>query len=160
MKKFSEVKVGDIGTDYCSSKVKILAKGIGRVFEVMQYDVNRAMADFFDNPKDYDYDGDLDTLEIVAVEFIDKNESKIFGQTTVHIYGSDGMTVDCDQKNQKEKMMTKDEHRKMLEEKFGLIGHLKAEKLYEIAYDLGHASGFYEVEMHYEDLSELLNSTK
>jgi len=99
MKKFSEVKIGDFGTDYCSLKIKILAKGIGKDPKVMQYDDSGSMRDFFDNPFDYyDYDEkDLDTLEIVAVEFIDEElliENETVGETAVYIYADYGVTVD------------------------------------------------------------------
>ncbi len=43
-----------------------------------------------------------------------------------------------------------------LEEEYDLVGHPKASKLYEIAYDMGHSSGMEDVAHYYCQLSELL----
>jgi hypothetical protein len=48
------------------------------------------------------------------------------------------------------------EHRARMEEKHGLAGHPKAKRLYELAWDYGHASGYSEIELYYEDLADLL----
>ena len=48
------------------------------------------------------------------------------------------------------------EHKAKLEQKHGLTGHPKADRLYRIAWDAGHAEGYHEIEMWYEDLAELL----
>lgn len=43
-----------------------------------------------------------------------------------------------------------------LEEEYGLVGHPKASKLFEIAYDMGHSGGMEDVANYYCHLSELL----
>jgi len=43
-----------------------------------------------------------------------------------------------------------------LEKEYDLVGHPKASKLYEIAYDMGHSSGMEDVAHYYCQLSELL----
>ena len=43
-----------------------------------------------------------------------------------------------------------------LERLFNLTKHPKKDKLFEIAWDMGHAFGFMEVAQYYECLSELL----
>ena len=43
-----------------------------------------------------------------------------------------------------------------LEEEYGLVGHPKASKLFEIAYDMGHSGGMEDVANYYCQLSELL----
>jgi len=43
-----------------------------------------------------------------------------------------------------------------LEKEYDLVGHPKASKLYEIAYDMGHSAGMEEVAIFYCQLSELL----
>jgi hypothetical protein len=47
-----------------------------------------------------------------------------------------------------------------LEERYNLKGHPKASKLYEIAWDEGHAYGCYEVVHYYVELAELLEERK
>jgi len=46
--------------------------------------------------------------------------------------------------------------KKDLFEAYGLEGHPKAERLYEIAWSHGHSSGYYEVLNWFDELSELL----
>jgi hypothetical protein len=48
------------------------------------------------------------------------------------------------------------EHRASMEVKYGLERHPKARMLYEIAWEMGHSSGFSEVEIYYSQMSELL----
>jgi len=47
--------------------------------------------------------------------------------------------------------------REELEEEYGIVGHPKASRLWEIAWDLGHAYGYDEVEAHYRELVDLLD---
>lgn len=46
--------------------------------------------------------------------------------------------------------------RKALEQEFGVVGHPKAEKLWSLAWDFGHAAGDHEVRAYYQDMVELL----
>lgn len=48
------------------------------------------------------------------------------------------------------------EHKAILEKQFHIVGHPKADKLYSLAYDFGHASGYDEVEYFYAELIELI----
>lgn len=43
-----------------------------------------------------------------------------------------------------------------LEAEFGVVGHPKADKLYALAWERGHASGLAEVVTHYEELVDLV----
>jgi hypothetical protein len=43
-----------------------------------------------------------------------------------------------------------------LEAEHGLAGHPKADLLFDIAWEHGHANGYYDVEIHYSELAELL----
>lgn len=43
-----------------------------------------------------------------------------------------------------------------LEEEYGVIGHPKADKLWEIAWEHGHSSGYHDVACHYAELVELI----
>lgn len=43
-----------------------------------------------------------------------------------------------------------------LEVEHGLVGHPKAERLFEMAWDRGHSGGFREVAEHYAELAELV----
>lgn len=43
-----------------------------------------------------------------------------------------------------------------LESEHGLVGHPKADNLFDIAWAYGHSAGYSEVRVHYETLSELL----
>lgn len=43
-----------------------------------------------------------------------------------------------------------------LEAEHGLAGHPKADKLFHLAWEAGHASGFSDVEYHYSTMAELL----
>lgn len=43
-----------------------------------------------------------------------------------------------------------------LEEQFGTAGNPKADALYRIAWELGHASGYSDVLSYYSDLAELI----
>jgi hypothetical protein len=52
--------------------------------------------------------------------------------------------------------LDRQEHRALMEKIHGLTGHPKAEKLYEIAWDIGHSAGYHEVEIYYDDMAELL----
>ena len=47
-------------------------------------------------------------------------------------------------------------HQASLEQKHGLTGHPKADKLYQLAWDFGHSSGYHEIEYYYDDFAELL----
>jgi hypothetical protein len=56
-------------------------------------------------------------------------------------------------KRQAEEVAT---HRATLEVKHGLVGHPKAARLYELAYEIGHSAGYHEVEIYYDDMADLL----
>lgn len=43
-----------------------------------------------------------------------------------------------------------------LEKEFGLENHPKKDRLYDIAYDHGHSSGYFEIYYEYSKLSDLL----
>lgn len=47
-------------------------------------------------------------------------------------------------------------HQAKLEAKHGLSGHPKADKLYALAWDMGHSAGYHEVEIYYADMADLL----
>jgi hypothetical protein len=47
-------------------------------------------------------------------------------------------------------------HQAKLEAKHGLTGHPKADKLYALAWDMGHSAGYSEVEIYYDDMADLL----
>jgi hypothetical protein len=47
-------------------------------------------------------------------------------------------------------------HQAKLEAKYGLTGHPKADKLYALAWDMGHSAGYSEVEIYYDDMADLL----
>ena len=47
-------------------------------------------------------------------------------------------------------------HKAALELDHGLVGHPKADLLYEIAWSLGHSSGYNEVKNYYDELAPLL----
>lgn len=47
-------------------------------------------------------------------------------------------------------------HKQKLEEKYGVVGHPKADRLYELAWEHGHSSGYSEVEIYYDDFVELV----
>lgn len=44
-----------------------------------------------------------------------------------------------------------------LELKYGVVGHPKAGRLFELAWEYGHAAGVHEVESYYEELKDLLS---
>ena len=48
------------------------------------------------------------------------------------------------------------EQKQRLEVEYGLVGHAKAELLYEMSWGMGHYAGFEEVSIHYRDLAQLL----
>ena len=48
------------------------------------------------------------------------------------------------------------EHKEKLAKQFGLVGHPKLDKLYDVAWNFGHANGFQEVEYYFADLEELI----
>lgn len=50
----------------------------------------------------------------------------------------------------------KAEHRAKLEKTYGVVGHPKAERLYELAYEEGHAAGDHEIEYYYSVMVELI----
>lgn len=47
-------------------------------------------------------------------------------------------------------------HKSVLEISEGLVGHKKADLLYEIAWDMGHSAGYHEVEIYYHQMAALL----
>lgn len=47
-------------------------------------------------------------------------------------------------------------HREELEALHGVVGHKRAETLYELAWEYGHSGGWEEVANYYADLVELL----
>jgi len=51
-------------------------------------------------------------------------------------------------------------HKDKMEEEHGLSGHPKADLLYEMAWDMGHADGYNEVETCYADMARLLEKTE
>ena len=54
----------------------------------------------------------------------------------------------------------RDEHREKLDHKYGVYGHPKAKRLYELAWDYGHGSGFSEVEFYYSELVDLIKEER
>jgi len=52
--------------------------------------------------------------------------------------------------------ITMESHKEHLASEYGLVGHPKLDLLYSKAWDLGHSSGFSEVECHFTDLLELI----
>lgn len=50
----------------------------------------------------------------------------------------------------------KDEFRAKMAKAHGVDGHLKEPLLWNMAWDMGHACGYYEVGLHYERLVELI----
>ncbi len=58
--------------------------------------------------------------------------------------------------NQKRRIEVHAQFRKDIEEEYGTAGHPKAQRLFDIAWDLGHGSGLYEVDLHYNDLVDLI----
>jgi hypothetical protein len=56
--------------------------------------------------------------------------------------------------NEQEKMT--DKVRESLEQKHGMLTHLKRDMLWQLAWEHGHASGYSEVILWYEELVELL----
>ena len=50
----------------------------------------------------------------------------------------------------------RNEFKEWLEESFGTSGHPKKDRTFEMAWDKGHSSGYNEVYLEYEELSELL----
>jgi hypothetical protein len=48
------------------------------------------------------------------------------------------------------------EHKLSLEKDQGLVGHPRADLLYEIAWSLGHSSGYAEVATYYHELAPLV----
>lgn len=47
-----------------------------------------------------------------------------------------------------------------LAQEHGLVGHPKLERLFQMAWSMGHAAGLEEVASYFEDLSELLKPVK
>lgn len=55
----------------------------------------------------------------------------------------------------------RDDHKAALERTYGTAGNPKANALYDLAWDYGHASGFGEVESYYGEMARLItNYTK
>ena len=52
----------------------------------------------------------------------------------------------------------KDRFRAALEVEYGMVGNLKAQAVWDMAWDDGHAIGYYEVEICYEKYSTLVLS--
>lgn len=48
------------------------------------------------------------------------------------------------------------EHKQKLAKEFGLVDHPKLDKLYDVAWNFGHANGFQEVEFYFMELEELI----
>ncbi len=48
------------------------------------------------------------------------------------------------------------DHQKKMEKIHGLTGHPKAQVLYSLAWQMGHSSGYSEVECYYNDMAVLL----
>ncbi len=61
---------------------------------------------------------------------------------------------------QKQAMTERKNHKLSLERKYNLLGHPKADDLYQLAYDyaydFGYSSGNSEIEIYYIELSNLL----
>jgi hypothetical protein len=47
-------------------------------------------------------------------------------------------------------------HQATMEIQYGLVHHSKADMLYALAWEMGHSSGFSEVENYYRDMAPLL----
>lgn len=57
----------------------------------------------------------------------------------------------------KERNKKREEHKARLEEENGVVGHKKANLLYQMAWERGHSDGFEAVEHEYNDLVQLLS---
>ena len=83
------------------------------------------------------------------------------------------MTVRQAKEHKEEQKRLRDEHRKKhreedgrlnalfranLEEQYGLVGHPKADKLWSLAWEQGHAEGYLSVAYAYGDLTELVRA--
>ena len=91
IKKFKDVKKGDVGEDYNGDKVIILDKAFGKDYKKLkEYDISGAMEEIFYNPEELGYSKkDLPKLELVAVEVAFNNTT----EEAVYIYGDDGVIV-------------------------------------------------------------------
>ena len=58
--------------------------------------------------------------------------------------------------NIEEQEMTSEEHREKLAKKYGVENNPKLNKLYFIAYEHGHADGYYSVENWFNELVDLI----
>ena len=56
----------------------------------------------------------------------------------------------------REQVRERNAHKLGLEIEHNLVGHPKADKLYELAWDYGHSSGYSEITSYYADLADLL----
>lgn len=48
------------------------------------------------------------------------------------------------------------EHKSEMESRHGLVGHPKADRLYQLAWDMGHSAGYGEIETFYDEMADLL----
>lgn len=60
----------------------------------------------------------------------------------------------------KSQQADRDAHRAKMEEKHRLAGHSKSERLYALAWDMGHSYGYDEVEIRYDELADLLKPSE
>jgi hypothetical protein len=47
-------------------------------------------------------------------------------------------------------------HKKKLAEKYGVVGHPKLDRCYDLAWEHGHSSGWTEVQIYFADFVELI----
>lgn len=55
-----------------------------------------------------------------------------------------------------EELQRRTECRNRCEAKHGMVGHPKADELWNLAYEHGHSAGFSEVEIYYSDFVRLV----
>ncbi len=60
------------------------------------------------------------------------------------------------ERRRKEEQVAKEKHKAELADEHGLTGHPKLDLLYDIAWDMGHAYGFNEVGIHFQQMAKLL----
>lgn len=79
-----------------------------------------------------------------------------FNYPNYNNYGNMEDYIKADKEYRKHKHDKIEEFRNDLEKEFCVIGNPKCEKLFEIAWNLGHSSGYYEVYNYYSEFVELI----
>lgn len=59
-------------------------------------------------------------------------------------------------KRNEEAARERTEHRAGLEREHGLVGHKRANRLYELAWEYGHSEGLYSVAQYYAEFADLI----